>query len=167
MRTLTALLATLFLSTAWADGPAPTAPSPAPAAASTAKLGKVEVTGMKPLVETLREVKVAVKRPFDNNPAHFDDMVCRLETGADTDSRAGAVLECGTQGWYGMRRNEYLFGNFGHGAVAVSTLGHPWHVVRALNMKQVTALRTLLKEVPAPGEGDVQVIDDQAATPAR
>jgi hypothetical protein len=165
MRTLAALLITLFLSTAWADSPAP---SPTPAAASTAQLGKVDVTGMKPLVQTLREVKVAVKRPFDNDPKHFDDMVCRLETGADTDSRAGAVLECGTQGWYGMRRNEYQYGNWGTGDVpAISTLGHPWHVVRALNMKQVQALRTLLKEVPAPDEGDVQVIDDEAATPAK
>jgi hypothetical protein len=155
MRTLIACLTTLFLSTVWADGPAPAPPSSAPAAGSTAQLGKIDVKGLKVLVETLREVKVAVKRPFGNDPAHFDDMVCRL--GDDEGSHISMVLECGTQGWFSMRRDQYLFG----GGYAVVTLGHPWHMIRPLTPRQMKTLRDLLREIPAPGKGDVKVLDDQ------
>jgi hypothetical protein len=109
MHALTAILTVLCMGSAWADAPAPsttTAPAGINKHLDKIQLGKIEVSGMKPLVETLREVKVAVKRPFDNDPAHFDDMVCRLDDhGLGT--HTGMLLECGTQGWFSMRRNAY------------------------------------------------------------
>lgn len=133
-------------------------PAAAPAAGATQHLGSVDVKGMQHLAEALQEIKVAIKRPLGNDPEHFDDMVCSLEV-----DRAHGILDCGTQGYYSMQRDQSLYGNgFGTGAVAIVTLGHPWHVVRDLNMKQVQALRLALKEVPAPGKGQVQVTDDTA-----
>src|SRR5579859_7839010 len=110
MRKLFLALAILTAAPVWAlEGPAPgAAAGTAPAASQTGNgksvhLGKIEVTGVKPLVEFLQEIKVAVKRPFDNDPAHFDDMVCRL--GDDQlGSHMSSTLECGTQGWFSMRR---------------------------------------------------------------
>src|SRR5579859_5808489 len=98
MRILAALLTVLCMSTAWADAPAlATVRALAPASPKhldKIQLGKIEVEGMKPLVEALQEIKVAVKRPFDNDPAHFDDMVCRL--GDDQlGSHMSSTLECG------------------------------------------------------------------------
>src|SRR5690242_11941718 len=118
MRSLILILVSVISATAWADGPAP---SLAPAAASAApppagdskevQLGKIQVhSDPQALVQTLREIKVAVKRPFDNVPAHFDDMVCRIDSG---EGHMGVALECGTQGWFSMRRSEFKFGNFG------------------------------------------------------
>jgi hypothetical protein len=170
MRALTAILTVLCMSGAWADAPA-AASTPPPAGASRhldkMPLGKIEVTGMKPLVETLREVKVAVKRPFDNDPAHFDDMVCRFDDhGLGT--HTGMLLECGTQGWFSMQRNAYSYGGAMQGSEpAVSSLGHPWHTVRALDPHQMAALRELLKELPPPGQGDVQIVDEAPAPSTR
>lgn len=175
MRNLSLLITLLFTAPAWGlAGPAPMTAAPASTSASaavTAKnfqpgqgksvhLGKIEVPGVKPLVETLQEIKVAVKRPFDNDPAHFDDMVCRLDAGT-LDSHAGTTLECGTQGWFSMRRNQNQFGN--GDAAAVAALGHPWHTVRRLSGRQVKTLREVLRELPLPAHGEVQVIDDGKA----
>ena len=174
IRTLSLTVGLLVTVPAWAlEGPAPatatnttpTLASPAPAQATHGKdlhLGKIQVTGLKPLVETLQQIKLAVKRPFDNDPAHFDDMVCRL--GADEiGSHTSSTLECGTQGWFSMRRNSYGGPSLGAAMFPASTLGHPWHVVRALNSKQLMVLRELLKELPPPGQGQVEVVDDTQA----
>ena len=155
------------------EGPVPAAgtrataaTTPAPAQPTTnsknVHLGKIDVQGLQPLVQTLQEIKVAVKRPFDNEPAHFDDMVCRLGDGS-LGSHMSSTLECGTEGWFAMRRNQYLFGNGWGGEAAVSTLGHPWHTVRALNPHQMMVLRELLRELPPPGQGPVEVVGDGKA----
>ena len=67
-----------------ADVPAPTT---APAASSTTQLGKLKVTGMRPLVEVLQQMKTAINAPFSNDPKHYDDMVCRLERTAGSAPR--------------------------------------------------------------------------------
>jgi len=154
MRILAALLTVLCMSTAWADAPAlATVRALAPASPKhldKIQLGKIEVEGMKPLVEALQEIKVAVKRPFDNDPAHFDDVVCRLED-QNTGTHLGRLLECGTQGWFGMRRNAFAYGGIMNGNTpAVASLGRPWHTLRTLDPRQLQALRALLKEVPPP-----------------
>src|ERR1700743_750372 len=105
----TLLLAALCLpALALADAPpASTAPAAtttaAPAVSTTAQLGKVDVTGPRPLVEVLQQMKTAIDAPYNNDPKHYDDMVCRI---VDNDGfRAqGAVLDCGTQGYYALRR---------------------------------------------------------------
>ena len=170
MRLLAALLAVLYVSGAWADAPAAAGVAPAPAGVKhldKMKLGSVEVTGLKPLVETLRELKVAVKRPFDNDPAHFDEMVCRFDDHA-LGTHTGMLLECGSQGWFSMERNAYQYGGAMQGSEpAVSALGHPWHTLRLLDPRQMAALRELLKELPPPGQGDVQIVDEAPAASTR
>lgn len=175
IRTLILAIACTAAVPAWAlEGPAAAATGMAPAFTTPAltpltkskdvHLGKVEVTGLQPLAAVLQEVKVAVKRPFDNDPAHFDDMVCRLGDNA-LGSHITRTLECGTQGWFAMRRNSFMFGNFmvKGAAVAVSTLGHPWHTMRELNPRQIAVLRELLRELPPPGQGLVEVVDEGQA----
>lgn len=172
IRALTLALSLLAAAPAWAlQGPAPAAatsaaPTPTdfkPGEGKQVHLGKIQVPGVKPLVETLQEIKLAVKRPFDNDPAHFDDMVCRLGDGT-LGSHAGMTLECGTQGWFSMSRDAMQLGMMG-GSNAVSTLGHPWHTIRYLSSHQLKTLRDLLRELPPPGQGEVQVIDDSTAPP--
>lgn len=158
----TALLCGAFsLAPAWADTPAPTAASKA-ASAQGMELGQVQVKGTAATVEVLREMKNAIKAPFDNDPTHYDDMVCVIKD--DDGFRAqGKLLECGTQGWFGMERRRRTFGDLLGNKTPVPTLGHPWHVERLLDYDQLAALRELLKTLPAPGEGDVQVVDDTPA----
>lgn len=174
MRALYLIPALLVATPAWAlDAVAPAMAPPTATAATpyagksrNVRLGKIQVSGMKTLVETLQEIKVAVKRPFDNDPAHFDEMVCRLDD-RQMDTHIGAVLECGTQGWFRMRRDEFQYGGaMSDGAVSASALGHPWHTERALNPQQASALRSLLKGLPAPGAGKVQLVVDESR-PAR
>lgn len=170
MHKLIPILALLAAAPAWAlEGPAPvTDAAPAaiqPGTGKSVHLGKIEVTGVKPLVQTLQEIKLAVKRPFDDSPAHFDDMVCRLGDD-ELGSHLAMTLECGTQGWFSMQRSAYGYGGVMQSdAVAVSALGHPWHVVRPLNMKQLQALRAVLKGLPPPAQGDVQVMQDDQHAP--
>lgn len=170
----TLLLAALCLpALALADAPpASTAPAAtttaAPAVSTTAQLGKVDVTGTRPLVEVLQQMKTAIDAPYNNDPKHYDDMVCRI---VDNDGfRAqGAVLDCGTQGYYAMRR-EILHRDMDPGEdVSLSntpTRGHPWHIVRLLNHEQLAALRKVLGKLPAPGKGEVEILDDAAPGPA-
>jgi hypothetical protein len=177
MRSLSLVLLSLIAAPAWAlEGPVPSASTATTSVATTpvafqpgkgksVHLGKIEVPGIKAQVETLQEVKLAVKRPFDDDPAHFDDMVCRLG-GDELGSHTSRTLECGTQGWFGMRRNAYGYGGaMENDAVAVSTLGHPWHVVRYLKSGEEKVIRDLLRELPAPGKGEVKVIDDDPPAP--
>ena len=158
-----------------ADAPAATsrsavtaAPAASTAAGSTAELGKVEVTGTKPLVEILQQMKTAINAPFTNDPKHYDDMVCRIENNEGFRAQ-GVVLDCGTQGYYSMRR-EIMHRDMqvteDVAAAGTPTLGHPWHIVRLLNHEQVAALRKVLGKLPEPGKGDVEVLDDPTPSPA-
>ncbi|MDE2345365.1 MAG: hypothetical protein KGL13_02745, partial [Gammaproteobacteria bacterium] len=103
---------------------------------------------MKNMVEALRQVKVALHTPFSDNPKLVDQMVCRFGTNQPGHRTAG-ILECGTQGWYSMRREatqlELLTGQ-----AAVPNRGHPWHGVRILDHTQLLYLRKLLKVLPPP-----------------
>ena len=174
-RTLMALLLCLPAA-AFADTPAPSLPtatparaaSTAPAAGSTAELGKVQVTGTKPLVELLQQMKTAINAPFTNDPKHYDDMVCRIENNEGFRAQ-GLVLDCGTQGYYSMRRaiiHRDMDVSEDVNSAGTPTLGHPWHIVRLLNHEQVAALRKVLGKLPEPGKGDVEVLDDTASAPA-
>ena len=118
--------------------------SPASRAAAV-NLNNVQVKGIKELVRTLQIVKIALKRPYDNNPKHVDDMVCELKTGLRPS------LDCGTQGWYRMRRTKWQLA-FACGCDAESpTIGHPWHSVHYLSHTQLMYLRRLLGRLPPPG----------------
>ena len=47
------------------------------------------------------------------------------------------------------------------------TLGHPWHIVRLLNHEQLEALRSVLGKLPAPGKGEVEILDEAPAPSTR
>jgi hypothetical protein len=166
MRRVSLILLLLALPWVRADADAPT---PAPAAATgKLELGSIDVRGIKATVELLEDMKLAIKRPFDNAPAHYDDMVCLIKDN-DGFRAQGAVLECGTQGWFSMQRAIYhrdMTLN-GHPDLATTAnLGHPWHVERLLNHEQLAALRQVLGMLPAPGKGDVEVVTDEPPAPA-
>lgn len=145
------------------------AASPAPAAGTTARLGQIDVDSVKPLVETLEQMKVAMSTPLDNDPKHYDDLVCRLRDPIDGRAQ-GKILDCGTEGWYAMQRTirqRDMNLSEDTSLTTTSTLGHPWHIERLLNFKQLQALREVLGKLPAPGKGDVEVeLDDAQGAPA-
>lgn len=168
LETLMALCAAAALVTAQAEPAAPpTATQAAPAAAAkpgkSTKLnkidiGKVNVNAMRQTVETLREMKGALQAPFSNDPKHYDDMVCRFDDNEGFRAQ-GVLLECGTQGWFSMRRGAHTVGDMSGADASPVTLGHPWHTMRLLNHEQAQSLRELLKLLPPPGQGDVQLLD--------
>ncbi len=161
------MLAGTALCIASAQAAAPVTPAPA-AVTGTLQLGDVEVKSLRATVELLEEMKTAIKRPFDNDPAHYDDMVCLLKDN-DGFRAQGMVLECGTQGWFGMQReihNRDMSVTEDASLTTTPALGHPWHVERLLDHEQLAALRKMLGVLPETGKGDVQVVDDLHGTPA-
>lgn len=118
---------------------------------TTAELGKVNVKATRQLVQTLQQVKVALKRPFDPSRNLEDAMVCRLWHG-----RMSGALECGTEGWFTRRRDDAQRAWRGMGPAPV--IGHPWHSMHPLNYRQMMVFRKLLKEFPPPGSV-VQIVD--------
>ncbi|MHB8405381.1 MAG: hypothetical protein ACYDCJ_08175 [Gammaproteobacteria bacterium] len=120
----------------------------------TTNLGKINVTAMRELIKTLQVVKVALKTPFSDHAADADQVVCRLNT-----SGGYGYLDCGTQGWYTMRRDSFGTVLLNGTMIPQPTRGHPWHSVCQLNLRQLMNLRALLKKLPAPGKGGVVVVD--------
>ncbi|MDE1984842.1 MAG: hypothetical protein KGL98_11660 [Gammaproteobacteria bacterium] len=136
----------------------------------TMELGKVNVIAMRRMIQTLQQVKVALKRPFDDNPKHVDDMVCRLHPASFRHNQE--VLECGNEGWFSSRRDitqrALAGGDWQRAANADSEVandgpsqeyGHPWHAIRALTGTQLMYFRQVLNALPAPGQGMVTVFD--------
>jgi hypothetical protein len=162
--TLLSLMLTLPYAAASADSPT----LPPPAVTGTVQLGDVEVKSLRATVELLEEMKTAIRRPFDDSPAHYDDMVCLLKDNSGFRAQ-GMVLECGTQGWFGMQReihNRDMSVTADPSLTTTPNLGHPWHVERLLDHEQLAALRKVLGVLPEPGKGDVQVVDDLHGTAA-
>ncbi|MGB9429710.1 MAG: hypothetical protein WCC11_07530 [Gammaproteobacteria bacterium] len=133
----------------------------------TANLGKINVTAMRELVKTLQVVKVALNEPFSTSRDKADVVVCRIIEGhgyLNVQERMGAVLECGTNSWFTWQSDKCRIGGLaactpnGTLTAAYKRKG-AWHSMRALNLRQVMALRQLLKELPAPGKGNVVVVD--------
>ena len=142
------------------------------------QLGKVNVNAMRVLIQTLQGVKVALKIPFDDNPKHVDEMVCRLHAGV-VDSEPW--LECGNQDWFARRRDQTQMGltagGWSNGGLqmaldantpemsgASSEYGHPWHTVRFVNRRQIIYFRQILNALPEPGKGNVVVVDAKGKT---
>lgn len=143
------------------------AETPSSGKSQTANLGKINVTATRELIKTMQVVKVALNQPFSNSGDKADVVVCRIITGhghLNVQERMGAVLECGTNSWFTWQRETCNNGGMaacttgGHGVAAYKRKG-AWHSMRALNLQQLMALRELLKELPAPGKGDVVVVD--------
>jgi len=132
-----------------------------------ADLGNINVTATRELIKTMQVVKVALNQPFSNSSDKADEVVCMIISGhgyLDVQERMGAVLECGTNSWFTWQRATCKNGGLvacttgGHGAAAYKRKG-AWHSMRTLNLQQLMALRKLLKELPAPGQGDVVLVD--------
>lgn len=89
----------------------------APAAGEpTLQLGTVEVQGNQQIVATLQAIKLALKAPFSNDPAHANDPVCRIEKSL---GEAREYLNCATNRDYIVRRDATQL------AVENGTLGVP------------------------------------------
>lgn len=132
-----------------------------------ADLGTINVTATRELIKTKQVVKIALNQPFSNSSDKAIEVVCRIITGhghLDVQERMGAVLEGGTNSWFTWPRATCT-----NGGLAACTTGVPgtaaykrkvaWHSMRVLNLQQLMALRMLLMELPAPGQGDVEVVD--------
>ncbi|MGH8293683.1 MAG: hypothetical protein ACRESA_09475 [Gammaproteobacteria bacterium] len=180
------LIASILLATSpWLLGsPAPGTPPAAPApAASThslpqrsaqpasTELGKVNVKGTKELIRSLEVVKVALKQPFSSDPAQANTVVCRIIQGhghVHVEERMGAMLECGTNSWYLWRKDACRDVGLAQCASGMSGSAFKrqgaWHSLRPLSLRQVMYMRQLLKELPAPGKGDVVVVDAKGKT---
>lgn len=65
------------------------------------QLGTVQVHGNEKIMATLRAIKLALKSPFSNDPAHADDPVCRIEKSL---GEAREYLNCATNRDYIKRR---------------------------------------------------------------
>jgi hypothetical protein len=183
MRTLlaTALLIQTATPSAYADtampGTSSIAATAAPAATSAktptaANLGKVKVTATRQLIKTLQVVKVALHEPYSDSPGKANEVVCRIITGhghLNVEERMGAVLECGTNSWFTWERERCqnsldLATCASQTASAAYKRKGAWHSMRALNLKQLGALRQLLNTLPAPGKGQVVVVDKNGKT---
>ena len=164
---LTLCLACVLAHAHAADTPAAAATTGKPPTQSTTtNLGNVDVKGTRATVDLLREMKGAINAPYSNDPKHVDDMVCRIEQNEGYRAQ-GVLLDCGTQGWFSMRRsNSTLDEVTNPDSKAKASLGHPWHIVRLLNYEQVQALRSLLGTLPPPGKGEVRVVDGPVTAPA-
>ncbi|HVC37290.1 MAG TPA: hypothetical protein VNF46_02700 [Gammaproteobacteria bacterium] len=178
---LVCLLGLYFLKPAHADTLPPDA-SPATARASpsasptkapqSANLGKINVTAEKELIKTLQVVKVALHEPYSDSRAQADVVVCRIIQGhghLDVEERMGAVLECGTNSWFTWQRERCQNSpDLAACAADVSSAAYKrkgaWHSMRALNLKQLGALRQLLNTLPPPGKGQVVVVDKTGKT---
>jgi hypothetical protein len=149
-----------------------------PGASTTAKpastnLGKVQVTGIKQLVRTLQTVKAALNQPFSSSPDQANVVVCRIihsHGELHVATRMGAILECGTNGWFTSRRDAYHQRGNTADAVAdapdtpVYARKGAWHSVRVLSLQQVQALRSLLNKLPPPDSPQKILVEMNDAT---
>jgi len=84
-------------------------------------LGEVEVHGEQNVTRTLQAIKVALTRPYSNDPKLANVMVCRLEDSAE--SHVKKVLFCGTNRTLSLQRGT-LQSNMG-AALAQNTRSGP------------------------------------------
>ncbi len=130
-------------------------------------LGKINVTAMRQLIKTLQVVKVALNEPYSTSRDKANVVVCRIITGhgrVNVEERMGAILECGTNSWFTWRSDKCRNGGLqacmsNANLTAAYKRKGAWHSRRALNLQQVMAMRALLKKLPAPGKGEVVVVD--------
>ena len=69
----------------------------------TIHLGKVEVKGQKQIIEVLQTIKVALKRPYSDDPKLANVVVCRIKN--DIGSHANQLLMCATNHTLSKRRD--------------------------------------------------------------
>lgn len=132
----------------------------------TLYLGKISVTGQQKILSTLKAIKLALHTPFSNDPAHADDMVCRIDKGLGEEHE---YLDCATNRNYTRRRDAVhtagLTGTTGipvggelqmFNALIATQPEHSLHV-----QVQGGALQALLARIPA----DATVVVPAAATP--
>jgi hypothetical protein len=75
---------------------------PAPADEPVLQLGVVSVKGQRDVMNTLRSIKLALKTPYSDDPAHADDLVCRIEKQL---GEAKEYLDCGINRDLSQRRD--------------------------------------------------------------
>lgn len=131
---------------------------------ATLYLGNITIVGQQKIVNALRAIKLALRTPYSNDPAHADDVVCRINKGLGEQHE---YLDCATNKNYSKRRDATQM------SVLVGTLGIPDGGVSQLFAAMIAtqpehrlhvpvqggALQALLAQVPddarvvEPGEG--------------
>ena len=122
-------------------------------------LGQVEVHGQKEITETLQAIKVALTRPYSNDPKLANVMVCRMEDEAG--SHIKQELVCGTNRTLSLRRSS-LQSSF-TAASAQNTVNGP-HGVGCYNDSCYTEVFTQLNETIATLPG--RYLDQSVNGPA-
>ncbi len=140
--TVSLFLATLLSAAAYADGPVPTSQP-------VLQLGVVSVTGQHDVISVLRSIKLALKTPYSDDPAHADDMVCRIEKQL---GEAKEYLDCGINRDLSKRRDSTQM------SIMSGTLGVPPHT--DLFQSFVTAQPQHHLRVPVNG-GNLQAVLQQ------
>lgn len=133
---------------------------------TTLYLGDISVSGQAQIVAALQTIKSALHEPLSNDPAHADDLVCRINKGLGEQRE---YLDCATNRYYTRERDAL------HGSVMVGTTGlpHGGEAVQGLKAMiqrrpdhsihvpvQGGALQALLARLP----DDAQVVDPAATT---
>lgn len=165
-----AIASLTFLATmAWA------APPPVPASIHNHTLAPVGVTGVaaiKGAVRALQEIKVALKRPISSDPADANLTVCKIDhqaRGVYVQERMGAIIECGSTSWWLYRRDNCESQSLADCAAGLPTSTFKragmWHNFRALNLRQVMALRSLTDTLPPPSSTRTIVVTGYTAAP--
>lgn len=98
MKTVALSLALLLPAAVLVDAPASAADPQEP----TLQLGKITVSGQYQIVRALRAIKVALHTSFSNDPAHADDVVCRINKALGEQHE---YLDCATNRNYTRRRD--------------------------------------------------------------
>lgn len=69
---------------------------------ATLQLGTIQVKGDQQIIAALQAIKLALKAPYSNDPAHADDPVCRIEKQL---GETREYLNCGTNRDLAKRRD--------------------------------------------------------------
>lgn len=104
----------LVLSLGTATGPLHAAD--APDTQPTLHLGTIEVRGAAQIVAALRVIKIALRTPFSDDPAHADDPVCRIQKQL---GETREYLDCATNRDFRRRREATQV------AITVGSIGVP------------------------------------------
>lgn len=146
----------VFSAIAQADG----APEGNPSQGSTLQLGAIEVHGVQQVTRTLQAIKVALTRPYSNDPKLANVLVCRLEDAPG--SHIKQQLVCGTNRILSLRRNS-LQSNF-TAATATNTRQGPGGSVGCYDSVCYTAAFEQLNETIAslPGHYLDQTVNGPA-----
>lgn len=124
---------------------------------ATLYLGNITIVGQQKIVNALRAIKLALHTPYSDDPAHADDVVCRINKGLGEQHE---YLDCATNKNYSRRRGATQV------AVLVGTYGIPDHGVQQMFAAMIATQPNHALHVPVQG-GALQALLAQVPDDAR